>query len=54
MGRICDELGGDVIRIATGGLASTIVPHCHSVEHIDETLTLDGLRLIFERNLERE
>ena len=54
MGRICDEIGGEVTRIATGGLASTIVPHCTSVEVIDETLTLDGLRLIFERNLDRE
>ena len=54
MERVCAEVGGDVTRVATGGLASTIVPHCRSVELIDETLTLDGLRMIFERNTEEE
>ncbi|MFQ5555722.1 MAG: type III pantothenate kinase [Acidimicrobiia bacterium] len=48
--RICAEIGGEVHRVATGGLASTIVPHCRSVDVIDETLTLDGLRMIYERN----
>ncbi len=52
MERICDEIGGDVTRVATGGLASTIVPHCRSVELVDPTLTLDGLRMIFEQNLD--
>jgi type III pantothenate kinase len=39
-----------VTRIATGGLAPTIVPHCRSVDLVDEFLTLEGLRLIFDRN----
>ena len=51
--RITAEIGGDVTRVATGGLASTIVPHCSSVDLIDEFLTLDGLRLIFEMNTDR-
>lgn len=50
MERVADELGGDVVRIATGGLASTIVPHCSSVDTIDEYLTLEGLRNIYELN----
>ena len=50
MERLAAEVEGDVIRVATGGLASTIVPHCRSVEIIDEFLTLDGLRLIYEMN----
>jgi type III pantothenate kinase len=50
MERIVAELGGVVERVATGGLASTIVPHCRSVERIDEFLTLDGLRRIYEMN----
>jgi type III pantothenate kinase len=54
MERLVDELGGDVTRVATGGLASTIVPHCRSVEQIDEFLTLDGLRMIFDMNREEE
>jgi type III pantothenate kinase len=52
MQRIEAELGGDVTKIATGGLASTIVPHCRSVDRIDEFLTLDGLRMIYDLNIE--
>ena len=50
MERVAAELGGDVTRVATGGLASTIVPHCSSVSTIDEFLTLEGLRKIYELN----
>jgi type III pantothenate kinase len=50
--RIVDEVEGDVTVVATGGLASTIVPLCRTVDHIDENLTLDGLRMIYEMNLE--
>ena len=50
MGRVIAELGGEVTRVATGGLASTIVPHCSSVSTIDEFLTLEGLRQIYELN----
>ena len=48
--RLVAELGDDLAVVATGGLASTIVPHCRTVDRIDEFLTLEGLRLIFERN----
>jgi type III pantothenate kinase len=37
--------------IATGGLAPVIAGASKFIEKIDETLTLDGLRLIYERNL---
>lgn len=50
MSRLVDELDGDVQTVATGGLASTIVPHCATVSTIDEYLTLDGLRLIYDMN----
>jgi type III pantothenate kinase len=50
MERVAAELGGEVTRVATGGLASTIVPHCSSVDTIDEFLTLEGLRSIYELN----
>jgi type III pantothenate kinase len=44
------ELGTDVQAIATGGLAELIVPHAHTIEQIDPFLTLEGLRLVWERN----
>lgn len=47
--RIEDELG-EVQLLATGGLASTIVPFTETIDEVDEMLTLKGLRLIHERN----
>ncbi|MDH3540306.1 MAG: type III pantothenate kinase [Acidimicrobiia bacterium] len=51
MNRILAELDGDAHTLATGGLASTIVPYCATVDTVDEFLTLHGLRLIAETNL---
>lgn len=48
--RILAELGGEVLTLATGGLASTIVPYCSTVDTVDEFLTLQGLRLVAEMN----
>ncbi|MDH3606338.1 MAG: type III pantothenate kinase [Acidimicrobiia bacterium] len=50
MQRIVDDLGGEVHTLATGGLASTIVPYCSTVDTVEEFLTLHGLRLVFEMN----
>jgi type III pantothenate kinase len=47
--RIEDEMG-EVRLLATGGLASTIVPFTETIDEVDEMLTLKGLRLIHERN----
>ena len=35
--------------VATGGLAPVVIPHCRTVDHHEPFLTLEGLRLVFER-----
>lgn len=47
--RIRDELGGDCIAVATGGLSSIIETLEDQFVEIDRQLTLDGLRIIGER-----
>jgi type III pantothenate kinase len=48
--RMRKEFGGDATVVATGGLAPLIIPHCQFVDEHDPWLTLEGLRLVFERN----
>ncbi len=48
--RISEELGFPFVTIGTGGLASLIAPHTKRLETVDENLTLEGLRLLHERN----
>ncbi len=47
--KMIDELGGEAKIIATGGLAPLIAKGSEFIQAVDETLTLDGLRLVYER-----
>lgn len=35
--------------IATGGLAAVVIPHCRTIDLHEPWLTLEGLRIVFER-----
>jgi len=48
--RITGELPSKTRVIATGGLARIIAESCEMIENVDETLTLFGLRKIYDKN----
>jgi type III pantothenate kinase len=48
--RIRREFGTQPYVVATGGLAGLIADETESIDRVDPLLTLEGLRLIYERN----
>jgi type III pantothenate kinase len=48
--RMTDELGGRTTCIATGGLASLIVPETSVFVAVEPDITLHGLRIVWQRN----
>jgi type III pantothenate kinase len=48
--RLIKERGGQVRVLATGGMAALMADESETIELIDENLTLEGLRLIYNRN----
>jgi len=50
--RIIEEIGPVTAVVATGGLASVVIGESETITHHDPHLTLTGLRLVFERNVD--
>jgi type III pantothenate kinase len=53
LARMIAELGPDTKVVATGGLAHLIASGSRFITSVDDRLTLTGLRLIYQRNLDR-
>lgn len=47
------QIGEDCKVVATGGLAEIVAEECHSITHTDPLLALEGLKIIYDRNVRR-
>jgi type III pantothenate kinase len=50
--RISNELGDHPTVVGTGGLINIIASESSTIQHVDQLLTLKGLRVIYHRNLQ--
>ena len=50
--RMWEQLGYETPVIATGGLSKAMQPFCQTITHVNQELTLEGLRMIWEAQRE--
>ncbi len=50
--RVRREMRCEARVLATGGYAALLAPESETIESVDEFLTLDGLRILYDRNRE--
>ncbi|NVB38499.1 type III pantothenate kinase [Pseudenhygromyxa sp. WMMC2535] len=50
LARIRGELGNTAQAVATGGLARKVAHETQAIDHVDDSLMLEGLRLLWEMN----
>ncbi len=48
--RMKQEVRDTPYVMATGGLAGLVAPHSQTIDEVDNCLTLEGLRILYERN----
>ena len=47
------EVGGEPTVVATGGLSGLVAPHLKVIDHLNPSLTIEGLRFVYELNTEK-
>jgi len=49
--RFTEEIGEAATIVATGGLATVVIPHCKTDVIVDDMLLLEGLKIIYYKNI---